>query len=137
MKDNFKYYRFVNNISLSSILIVFLLFIYNFTKPGADYAIIWFCLLIFYYYFFNIIRKPIVLFSGIKTYFKIELFFLLFYYLLFFKPYQLYVLGLNDIKQNFFIDNTYWEFTNVSIIACTIGFLSFIKGKSSVQLIIH
>ena len=132
MKDNFKYYRFVNNISLSSILIVFLLFIYNFTKPGADYAIIWFCLLIFYYYFFNIIRKPIVLFSGIKTYFKIELFFLLFYYLLFFKPYQLYVLGLNDIKQNFFIDNTYWEFTNVSIIACTIGFLSFIKGFKSV-----
>ena len=87
MINNYKYYRFYKNISFSSVLIV-LLFIYNFTKKGADYWIIWLCLLIFYYNFFNTIRKPMVLYSGIKTYFKIELFFLLFYYLLFFKPYQ-------------------------------------------------
>lgn len=130
MINNYKYYRFYKNISFSSVLIV-LLFIYNFTKKGADYWIIWLCLLIFYYNFFNTIRKPMVLYSGIKTYFKIELFFLLFYYLLFFKPYQLYVLGLNDIKQNFFIDNTYWEYTNVSIVACTIGLLAFMKGFNS------
>jgi hypothetical protein len=127
MIKSFKHHDFIKTIYFSIILIV-LLYIYNFNEQGADYWIIWFCLLIFYYYFFNAIRKPIVLYSGIKTYFKIELFFLLFYFLLFFKPYQLYVLGLNDIKQNFFIVNTYWQYTNVSIVACTIGLLAFMKG---------
>lgn len=117
-----------NKTIVSFIVLIFLLILFWVVPKGADELIIWPCLLIFYFYFITSIRKPIIIVPGIPTFFKIEVFFLLFYYILFYFPYQKYVLGFYNLKENFFLQNTYIEYTNISILACTIGLISFMEG---------
>jgi hypothetical protein len=113
---------------VSFFVLIFLLILFLVVPKGADEWVIWPCLLIFYFYFLTSIRKPIIIVPGIPTFFKIEVFFLLFYFILFYLPYQKYVLGLYNLKENFFLQNTYIEYTNISILACTIGLISFMEG---------
>lgn len=123
-----------NRLKDSFILLLLLITFFSVPK-GADKEVIWCCLLIFYYYFFTLANKPVIIFKSIPTYFKIELFFLVFYYLLFYLPYQSYVLGYTDISQNLFVSNTFVEYTNISIVASTIGLVSFILGfRTNIKL---
>lgn len=117
-----------NKTIVSCFVLTFLLVLFWVVPNGADEWVIWPCLMIFYVYFITSIRKPIVIIPGIPTFFKIEVFFLLFYFILFYFPYQKYVLGIDNLKENFFLQNTYLEYTNVSILACTIGLISFMLG---------
>ena len=78
-------------------LLIILSFLFIFISPGANETLIWLCLLIFYVQFFISIRKPISIVTGIKTFIKIDTFFLLFFYLIYYFPYQLYVLGLKSL----------------------------------------
>ena len=68
-----------NKTIVSFIVLIFLLILFWVVPKGADELIIWPCLLIFYFYFITSIRKPIIIVPGIPTFFKIEVFFLLFY----------------------------------------------------------
>lgn len=115
---------------LSILIVVFYIY-----PLGADPFLIWCCLLIFYSYLAQSLRAPIEVRSGLQTFFKIDLLFMTFYYLLFFLPYQTYVLGINDIKENFFLIDTFWEYTNKSLIACTIGLIAFMEGFKRKSLI--
>jgi hypothetical protein len=76
--------------------------------------------------FFYSLRKTIRIVPEIKTFIKIDTFFLFFYYLIYFFPYQLYVLGLKSLEHPKLL--TYLEYTNKSIILSTIGLLAFQIG---------
>ena len=109
---------------------------------GANKLLIWSCLIIFYFNFLACIRKPIQIVSGIKTYIKIDVFFMLFFYIIYYYPYQLYVLGLKNLNQTKFLDATYPEYTNKAIIMSTVGLLAFQLGYQYYQsnvsnIIIH
>ena len=68
---------------------------------------------------------------------KIDVLLLLFYYMLFYMPYQAHVLGLSNLKENNFLENTYAEYTNSSLIACTIGLIAFMlafNGSAKIKL---
>lgn len=110
------------NISLLFILSILFIFI----PPGVNETLIWLCLLIFYVQFFSSIRKPISIVSGIITFIKIDTFFLLFFYLIYYFPYQLYVLGLKSLDHPKTL--SYLEYTNKSVILSTIGLLAFQIG---------
>ena len=48
--------------------------------------------------------------------------------MIYYYPYQLYVLGLKNLDRTRFLENTYPEFTNKAIIMSTIGVLAFKIG---------
>tara|TARA_B100002049_G_scaffold101937_1_gene75241 strand:- start:5743 stop:7140 length:1398 start_codon:yes stop_codon:yes gene_type:complete len=114
-------------IKIFSLIILVLLF---FTVPlGADAFIIWFCLIHVYLVIFYSLRKPIELIQNIPTYLKIDTLFYLFYFILFYLPFQSAVLGLSNIDDNLWLhSNTFSNYSNKSIIASTIGLISFNLG---------
>lgn len=116
------------NILLLGLLVIFFLVFFT----GINDAIIWFCLLVFYAFFIGSISKPIVVFKGIKTNIKIDTFFMLFYYLIYYYPYQRYLFGLDDLSQNVFLSKTYSEYSNPAIIMATIGLVAFHMGFNKV-----
>lgn len=107
-------------------LLIILSFLFVVISPGANKTLIWGCLIVFYVQFFNSIKKPISVVAGIKTFVKIDTFFLLFYFLIYYFPYQLYVLGLKSLEH--FKLSSYLEYTNKSILLSTIGLLAFQTG---------
>lgn len=115
---------FIFNVSV--ICILGMLF-YIVPDELSEY-VLWFCLSIFYVVFLASIKNPIEMVSGIKTYVKIEVFFLLFFYILFYFPYQQYLFGHEDLKTNSFVNQTFNNGINKSIILSTIGLISFYVG---------
>ena len=114
-------------IKVFSLIILVLLF---FIIPlGADAFIIWFCLIHIYLIIFSSLRKPIELIENIPTYLKIDTLFYLFYFILFYLPFQSAVLGLSSLDDNLWLhSNTFSNYSNKSIIASTIGLISFNLG---------
>lgn len=107
--------------------IVALLAFYFIVPKGADVWVITPCLIIFYFLFFQSLRTPIQI-GKIKSFIKIDVLFYIFAYLLYYLPYQKYVLGLTDLKSHYQFD--YIECTNPSIIVSTIAMLAFALGYS-------
>ena len=58
---------------------------------------------------------------------------MLFFYIIYYYPYQLYVLGLKNLNQTKFLDATYPEYTNKAIIMSTVGLLAFQLGYQYYQ----
>lgn len=110
------------------ILLAILVCLFLVVPLGADPLILWGCLGVFYWYFFRSFKDPISIVPGIETYFKMDLLFLMFYYLLLYYPYQTYVLGSHSILENTWIAKSYVEYSNKAIIASTIGLVAFMMG---------
>ncbi|GHT61938.1 hypothetical protein AGMMS50239_13980 [Bacteroidia bacterium] len=113
-----------------SIAIILLLIFYCIVPKGADFWVIVPCLIIFYFLLFMSFAKPIQV-GNIKSYFKIDLLFYMFSYLLYYYPYQKYILGLTDLTTQYTRLNQYIEYTNMSIILSTIAMLAFALGYST------
>lgn len=110
------------------ITIVFLSAIFLFVPKGDSALIIWIGLIINYIILFKSLKKPLEV-GNIATFFKIDLLFYLFYFVIFFLPYQTYVLGLSNIENNSWLhQNTYVDYTNKAVLASAIGMLSFYIG---------
>lgn len=110
-------------------LLIIFIPLYLLAPLGADAWVIWPCLAVAYYYAYQIFKKPLSIYKDIKTYFKVETFFFIFYYILFYYPYQSYVLGNFDISTVAVgFGNPYIEYTNPSILLSTIGLISFMLG---------
>lgn len=107
-------------------LLIILVCLFFLTSKGANKALIWGCLMVFYMQFFNSIKKSISLVKNIRTFIKIDAFFLLFFYIIYYYPYQLYVLGLKSFDHRKFL--SYSEYANKAIIISTIGLLAFQIG---------
>jgi oligosaccharide repeat unit polymerase len=80
--------------------------------------------------FYAVLARSLVLSDRIgwrvRTNITIESLFLIFSLLVFYLPYQLYLLGLSDIDFSRFLGNTYPNGTNRAIILSSIGILSFV-----------
>ncbi|MBS0367646.1 MAG: oligosaccharide repeat unit polymerase [Proteobacteria bacterium] len=113
---------------VAALLLLFLSVLFFAVPEGVDPVVVFGCLSVFYFYFFECVRRPVVIWNGIATYFKIDAMFLLFYYVLFFLPYQKYVLGLSDLVFNKYIDELFLEYSNPSLILSAIGVVAFCEG---------
>lgn len=115
----------MNKLSFYYILSILFFFISLFFTPqGLDFFVIYVCLFNYYFIFLMALKKPIFIYK--YTFFKIDVFFLIFYYIIYFSMYQGYVLGLNGL-------NTVWlsgyeEYGNISLIVSSIGMNCFCFG---------
>ncbi|RYU90222.1 oligosaccharide repeat unit polymerase [Mucilaginibacter terrigena] len=121
----------ITTIHLIAILPLLLLF---FTAPkGADEVIIWPCLIIFYVIFYRSYKRPVKI-NNTSSFIKIDLLFLIFYYIIYYLPYQGYILGLNTLNTKLKFD-PYIQYSDMSMLASTIGLLAFSAGYTRIQRI--
>lgn len=117
--------KFESFLSATIILVLTLLFL--FMEDGVNDVLIVFCLTVFYRYFYRSVTNSFRV-TSITTFFKIDFLFLLFYFIIYYYPYQLHVLGIYDIAQDLPWYSNYVEFTNKAVILSTIGLISFMEG---------
>lgn len=99
-----------------------------YVKKGVDDVIVIFSLILFYIYFFRAISQPIKIVQNIPTNFKIDVFFLLFYFIIYYYPYQLYLLGLYDLYSLTTSYSSYIDYTNHALLLSDIGLICFMTG---------
>lgn len=112
----------------SALLVLALLAVYTVVPLGADPTLLWFCICAQYMIVGATIFRPTVIYHGIPTFVTAEFLFQFFAYLIFFYPYQLHVLGIYDVSQSAFLQNTYVDQCNQAIVLSLIGTLSFSGG---------
>ena len=118
---------FRNIINISDYVTILCLICFYYLVPkGADFWVILPCLLIFYFLFFKSLQKPIQI-GNIKSFIKIDVLFYAFSYLLYYLPYQKYILSFSVLETPWFF-NDYIEYSNPSIILSTIALLIFDLG---------
>jgi oligosaccharide repeat unit polymerase len=109
-------------------LVCVLLAAYWIVPLGVDSAIIWACLLLQYGLLVAAVRRPVTIYRGLPTYLTAEFLFLFFSYFVFFYPYQLHVLGIFDVSQSAFFQDTFIDQSNHGILLSSIGTVSFRAG---------
>lgn len=111
---------------------IFLILFFVFPK-GADHLIIWITLGVFYINFiptfFSAKRNQ----YGKRTFVKIDSFFMLFYYIIYFLPYQLYILGYSDLSVEKWGISSNISYTNSAVIMSAIGLILFSLGYRSIK----
>lgn len=110
-----------------AVILAFLIIFYR-VSPGFDIAIVGISLMVFYLYFVFSALKTQIIYNGIKTHLTIELAFGIFYFLLFFMPYQQHVLGIADYGLSKFLLQTYEDGANQAIVLAVIGYVGFCAG---------
>lgn len=114
--------------ALGLVLALVLLAATYIVPDGADALVMWPCLLIFYLLFVDAIRKPTRIVPGIPTFVTIEVLFLIFSYLIFYMPYQLWLFGQFDLGVSVFLRNTFVVGSNKAIVMSTLGIVCFYVG---------
>jgi hypothetical protein len=113
-----------------ALLLLALLLVYLNADDGADAAIIWACLVIFYIIFMAEFSRPLQIFPGHPTMFSPQLLFLTFYYIVFYWPYQRFVLGDWDLAFSNYTQNTFVDQSNRAVLLTTIGLVAFSLGST-------
>ncbi len=117
------------SLQIGSALVVLALFaVYTVVPPGADSMVLWICVVAQYLIIAASVLRPTVIYRGIPTFVTAEFLFQFFAYLIFFYPYQLHLLGIYDVSQSAFLENTYVDECNQAIILSLIGTISFSAG---------
>jgi hypothetical protein len=117
------------NQLLRSVVIAFLTALFFLAPEGHSPWIIWLCLAVFYSVGIPALRGVEVV-PGLRTPLAARPLFYAYIYLLLFYPYQLYVLGLYDLQANRFLDVSFVEKSNASLLLSTVGVLAFDLGYS-------
>ncbi|WP_083224610.1 O-antigen polysaccharide polymerase Wzy [Sphingomonas panacis] len=111
------------------ISVILLLCIWLFTTPtGLNSSVGWTCITIFYLYFFMFCVNFARVRKKLPISLSIEVSFSLFYFLLFFGPYQSDLLGGLSYSISKFLPNTYPAGANQALLAATIGYVAFHLG---------
>jgi hypothetical protein len=109
--------------------LVSLLTIWFYEAPdGASPSVIWPVLILFYILFARSLRRPVEIKAGIRSYATVELLFMVFYYVLFFWPYQMAVLGQLNLYKSKFLMATFVDESNRAIILASLALVSFLAG---------
>lgn len=95
---------------------------------GASPWVIWPCIVIFYGILIRAFLTPVTIIKDRPTFISLRLIFYIFFYFLFYMPYQFYLLGATGVNESIFLQRTYFEYSNIAIIASTIGVISFDMG---------
>jgi oligosaccharide repeat unit polymerase len=109
-------------------LLAVLLATYFVVPKGIDDWVIWSCLIVFYTYAWTAIQTPVFIRSGIPTFLSINVLFLIFYYILYYLPYQLHVLGQSNLYDPGPFRSSFPDQTNHAILSATIGIVAFTLG---------
>lgn len=100
-----------------------------FTVPdGASLWVIIANLVTFYVVFLRALLAPERILPWLPSYFSVELLFFAYSYLIFYYPYQLYVLGAADLRVSRYVANSFIDGTNKAITLTTVGMLAFTIG---------
>lgn len=109
-----------------------------YTVPnGATHWVLAASLGTFYILFARALVVPDRIAPALPTYFSIEVLFLTFSYLIFFFPYQLFLLGATDLSTSVFVPDTFAAGSNKAITLATIGMLAFTIGYRLLRLGTH
>lgn len=119
---------------MEMLLILGLLAVYAVVPLGANSTILWTCLAAQYAIVLSTVLRPITVRRGIPTFVSTEFLFQFFCYLIFFYPYQLHVLGIYDVSQSVFFQNTFADLSNQAIVLSLIGTLAFRAGIRSLVM---
>lgn len=110
------------------LLLVVLTAFFFLTPEGETPLTIWINLIIFYALFTRAAVSPVKIKPNTPSYASIEILFLIFYYVIFYLPYQYYMLGMADLFRNYFVQHTYSMQTDRALIASSIGAVGFCTG---------
>ncbi|WP_081528987.1 O-antigen polysaccharide polymerase Wzy [Mycolicibacterium vaccae] len=96
---------------------------------GADAPILWACLVLHYALIIASVWKPSRVYRGLPTFVTAEFLFLFFAYLIYFLPYQLFLLDINDLEASQrFPGKAFSDQSNHAILLASIGMVSFRAG---------
>jgi hypothetical protein len=82
----------------------------------------------FYALFIRAITGPDRLLPRLPSYLTVEVLFFAYSYLIFYYPYQLFVLGATDLRVSRYVSNSFVDGSNKAITLTTIGMLAFTIG---------
>src|SRR5690606_26518305 len=111
-----------------ALLLLVLTVLYAYSYDIGYEITAWTCLIVFYSVSLKCLLTPIYVHGQIKTYFTIELLFLLNAFVIFFWPYQLDLLGVIDIRKSIYFGNTYYDESAPAIALSAIGVVAFVAG---------
>jgi hypothetical protein len=102
---------------------------------GISAPVIWACLSIVYVKAVQLLRKPVTIVSGVPTFVTVEALFFLFYYLIYFWPYQQHLIfgGTNLSRSAFILGNTFVDRSNQAVVIATLGLVAFLAGCGRVR----
>jgi O-antigen polysaccharide polymerase Wzy len=114
---------------LGWLALILLLTVWLYVAPdGASPSVIWPVLILFYILFARSLRRPVEIKAGIRSYATLEILFMVFYYVLFFWPYQMAVLGQLNLYNSKFVAATFVDESNRAIIFASLALVSFLAG---------
>lgn len=117
-----------NYLIIIAVAAIAVKFIFNAIPDGFNYTLIQGCLLVFYALFFIRAAKKHFIYNKISTEVRIDLLFMVFYYVIFLHPYQAEIIGFGDITYNKFISNIFMENSNRAVFSATVGAIFFVVG---------
>lgn len=115
------------------VLIILLWLFFLVTPNGASPIVIWPCLGIFYWIAVRSLFRTFYIVPGVPTFLGTHFFFLVFYFILLYLPYQKLMFGVGNLATNSFVTSTFPEQTNRSILLSTMGIVAFFIGSSQLS----
>lgn len=85
-------------------------------------------LAVFYILFLRALMNPERILPWLPTYMTIEVLFFAFSFIIFYYPYQLYLIGATDLGVSRFVSNSFVDGSNQAITLCTVGMIAFSMG---------
>ena len=114
--------------AIDIVVIVIFMGLFFVVPFGFTPEIAWLCLAVFYAYVIKIITRKTYVLQDLQIALKTELTFTIFYYILFFLPYQKHLLGMEDYRVSKFLPFTYPDGANPAMIMSVVGFVAFDLG---------
>lgn len=115
--------RSVEAFGLAAFVVAFFL-----VPDGATPWVLVANLVAFYAVFIRAIAVPDRILPRLPSHLTIEVLFLAYGYLIFYYPYQLFVIGATDLRVSKFVANSFVDGSNRAITLATIGMLAFTLG---------
>ena len=100
---------------------------------GAETWVLTVNLVAFYLLFLRAIAVPDRVLPQLPTYLSIEVLFLAFSYLIFYYPYQQFLLGAADLSRSVYVDDPFVDGSNKAITLATVGMLAFTIGYRALR----
>lgn len=115
-------------IALDLLVISVFCILFFYTPKGFTPAIGWVCIGIFFAYALHVSIKKQFIYRKIPVILTTELALTIFYYILFFQPYLLHLLGVEQFWLSKFLGYTYENGANQGLILAVIGYISVHLG---------
>jgi hypothetical protein len=114
--------------SLEALALITFVSLFYFVPDGATPLVLIANLVTFYTLFLRAIAVHDRILPWLPSYFSVEVLFFVFSYLIFYYPYQLFVVGATDLGVSRYVSNSFVDGSNKAITLTTVGMLAFTIG---------